>query len=851
MPRSAAPRLPIIQFLEHRPRAQRIALVVAAGLVIGWQLLRAGAQALLDRWWLDTVTDAAVWQRRTAAQLQLGVGSGALVALLLGGSVWLVLRTARLDHGRSHRTWQRYHERVGPAHTWALIAVAVYLTWHIGRAGAGEWQAWLLFRHGGNLGIDVPEIGGDLGFHLFRLPFLTTVSSFVRQLLLLTIALVGFGHLASGALRLPGAERRSSPVAVAHLTLLAVAFLATQATHEVVVARAATATNRSGAFDGPGFTELYATRPALLVAALLTVATGFSIVVGSRRGRWKLPVAVGIVAVIAHVVGLLVVPFVVDRYVVAPAEAARQLWAIEHNLDATRAAYALDAVPTAGADLHEGLTADEQATVAAGLSGSIPLFGTTQLASALQVQVGTAGTRIVDVDLAPYEIAGDARPVYTAARSASRADLPERGWVQEHLVYTHGDGVVAFAADVVDADGRPDVRSLPQLGGALHAPLYYGEGLEGWYAIAGTRRQEYDGAVYAGPGVSISSLPRRLALALAAGEAEPLLTSELTSDSVLLYRRGLRERVESIAPFLTLDSDPYAIVDGGRVTWVIDGYTTSSTYPYAQFMPAGRPPGTALAGGEQNYVRASVRVTIDAADGTVHLYRTDGGDDPIIDAWDEVFPGLFDDIADIPVGVADHLRYPADLFAVLTTMLGRYHVTDAEELFNGADRWAVSPAVATTVGGQPGGPAPSEDAFEDGRFSLTRTYGPGSSDNPTSSRDELAGLAIAAHGPSPGARLLAPTGETLLSPQVAQSAIDADPTLARDITLLNANGSHVEFGPMVPLVVGDGIAWARPITVIGTGTGSVPRLYGVAVVSDGLVGLGPTVADALAAIDRA
>jgi uncharacterized membrane protein (UPF0182 family) len=284
--------------------------------------------------------------------------------------------------------------------------------------------------------------------------------------------------------------------------------------------------------------------------------------------------------------------------------------------------------------------------------------------------------------------------------------------------------------------------------------------------------------------------------------------------------------------------------------WVVDAYTTSATYPYAQFVPVGQPAGTSLARKEQNYIRASVKATVDAVDGTVRLYRTDDGDDPIVDAWDRILPGLFEPIAELPDDIADQLRFPNDLFALQTTMLGRYHVDDPEELFSGADRWAVSAAAATTVGEAATGPAPAVDVTTDDGLVAVRPYGPGAADKPTSTRDELAGFAIGTHGPDRDLRLLVPATGTLLSPQVAQSAIDADPELAQAITLLNANGSVVEFGPMTPVLIGDGLAWARPITVKGTSSASVPRLYGVAVVSDGLVALAPTVGAALAEIGQ-
>ncbi len=810
-------------------------------LYVSLAVLRAVGRTMIDRWWFQTVTDAPIWARRTLAQLLLGMGSAAIVLLVIGGSVFIVLRAGSTNRDRTLRAIERYHERVGPAHRWMLIALSGYLTWHIGRAAAGQWQLWLLFRHGGDTGTTVSELGGDLGFYLFRLPFLVAASNFLRQLVLVAIAVSVFGHAASGELRWFRGPHKSSAVAVTHLAVLTATFLGLQAAHEIVVARALTATNRIGAFDGPGFTEVNVTRPALVITSISCIATGFAFVAAATTRRWRIPVVIAAGAAVLHVLGLVAAPALSERFLVAPAEAQRQLWSIEHNLDATRIAYGLEQVNIERSDLVDGAPAGTPPVF--GTERGVPLFATSSMVSALQVLAGTAGTRVRNVDLAAYRLDGTNRPVYTAARPSSRPDLPERGWVQDHLVYTHGDGVISLAADVAAVDGRPDLTEIPALADTAHSPIYFGEGFDNWYVITGTHRTEANGAVYEGDGISLGSFGRRLALAFAVGESEPLISSELTGESQLLYRRGLAERIGSLAPFLTLDNDPYVVIDGNHVVWVVDAYTTSHTYPYAQFLPNGAPAN--LKG--SNYVHASVLATVDAGDGSVHLYRTDDArNDPILDAWASAFPHLFESIDQLPTELADHIRYPEDLFAAQTLMLGRYHAEDAEQLFSGVDRWTVSPAVVTTVGEDSTGLAPAVDLFATGeQFETTRTFGPGASGNVGATRDELAAIAVATHSIDRSMSLIVPDGERIGSPQVAQSAIDADPDLAQQITLLNANGSHVEFGPMTPVLAGDGVVWARSIIVIGTSTASAPRLYGVAVVSKGLVRVGPTLQAAL------
>lgn len=812
---------------------------------------RWAARVVLDRWWYDSVTDADVWSVRFVAQLQLLLGVGLLTAAVLGTTVWLVLRLGRLQTAPPSRFMQRYHQRMGPAHRWLLIGIAVFFSLHIGFAATGRWQSWVLFREGNDLGVEVPVAGGDLGYHLFELPFLAAASSFLRQLLLLTLAVAVFGHVASGALRL-SPKGSSARVAKAHIAMIAAGLLAVQALHDVVVARPSIATNRIGAFDGPGFTERYISGPGLLLAALAAVAAGFAAVWWARTDRWRPFASLLAVAVVVHVAVVAVVPTVVEKFFVAPAEAERQLWSIEYNLDATKLAFEIDDVEAEVFRSDAASGAGVEADVA-----RVQVFGSSVVAPALQILSATTGTRVTDADLDRYVVDGEPAPVYIAARSASRADVPEVGWVQDHLVYTNGNGVVVVPADRTDADGRPDIGTYVDGFGASNVPLYFGEGLDDWYAIVGTERSQLGGAVFEGEGVAMSSFGRRLVLSLSVGEYQPLVSSELTPDSQLLYRRSVRERVGALAPFLRLDGDPYPVVDDGRVVWVIDGYTTSSTYPYSQFVTAGNVPAQSdLAGRSFNYLRASVKATVDAETGETHLYRTDGADDPILQTWSDIFPGLLEPAEALPPALRTHLKYPADQWTVQTGLLGRYHVDDPEDLFNGTDRWAVSAAAANTVGDPSGGPAPSVTEFTeladsfDG-FGSVRPFGPGSATNPTSTRNELSALAVADHELDGRIHLVVPPADLsppLLSPQVAQSAIDADPAVAQAITLLNANGSKVQFGPMSSVAVADALVWVRPIIVTGTGTSAAPRLYGVAAVLNGQVAVEPTALEAVTAV---
>jgi uncharacterized protein len=853
------PPFPLIGWLQRRPRWQWIVAGALVGLYLLYLLLRFVARLLLDQWWYDSVTDASVWSTIVGAKLFLALVAGAVTALVLGGTLALALRFQPADRAQLGALVRRYRDRMGPAHRWILIAAVVFLTVRIGVAAIGQWQAWLLFRHGPDLDQRVPELGTDLGYHLFDLPFLTTVSSWIRQLLLVAFALTAFTYAMSGALRLPIDGRRSARPALAHLGLIAALFAAAQALDYVFVRRPMLATSTDGSFVGAGYTELNVGVPMTWVLAAVALVTGFLLIVGASWGRWRPAlVAVAVWAVLALALGIAA-PMAVQSWIVSPAEAARELPYLAHNLDATREAFQLDAVEQFSAPLQDGLGGDAAAAAAlAGDLSRVPLFDTEQLPAALQVLEGTTATRITDVDLDRYEIEGERRGVFVAPRNASRGDVPETGWVQTHLVYTHGNGVVAVPADRTKPDGRPDVDALATTLVPERSELYFGENIAGWYAIVGTKRAEQDGARFdADTGISLSSWWRRAALALSVGEIEPVFSAELTAESQLLYRRDVVERLQALAPFLTFGDDPYPVVLDDHVVWVVDGYTTSSSYPYSQYVGLGGAPVRSDA--RVNYLHGSVWATVDAYDGTVHLYRTPAGeDDPVLEAWDEIFPGLLEPISEMPGDLAEHLRYPAAYLQVQTGLLGRYHVTDAEQLFSGTDRWTPSAAASTGVG-QPGsGSAPAVSLFQPGvdpvlggDWVAIEPYSVGTSPGASSARDQLAALAIADHDDPEVMRLLAverQPGRPVATPAVAQSAIDADREVARLFESLEVAGATTQFGPMTPVLAGDALVWVRSIIVTGTTNRTVPRLYGVVAVSDGLVGLGE---DAPSALDAA
>lgn len=862
--RPIAPPFPIVAWFERRSKAQRRLGGVLVAMVALALALRQFAAIVLDRWWFASVTTAPVWSTQVTAQVTIAVLAMILAGALLIPTARSAFRTPPAAGNSPNRIVVRYRERMASAHGWLLAVIAGLVTAWSGLGAMTRWKQWLLFWHAPDLGSTTPYLGWDLGYHLFRLPFVLLVSSWVRQLLLVAFAIAAIGYIANGALKIPRDGRRSSPRALKHLSLIGALYALAQAADYIFVRWPALGTNQRGSFDGPGFTEIKVVVPSLVILAGAALAVGYLFTRAVQTQKWR-PAIVGSVALgVLHLTLLSAIPAAVTRLVVTPTEGERQLPYIAENLSATIDAYGLGAVEQVSERLGDGLDGPVPADFEADFS-RIPVLAETQMAAPLQVLQGTTATRIRDVDLDRYVIDGVRRPVLIAARNSNRADLPEKGWVQSHLVYTHGDGVVAVPADSVAPDGRPDVAAYAGLLATDRPELYFGEGMAGWYAIVGTRRTEVGGGSFAGhTGISLSSRWRRLVLGLSVGEIEPVVSSELTGDSQLLFRRDILERLTALAPFLSYDSDPFPTVTDDGIVWIVDAYTTARTYPYAQFArDAGLPASSGMAGSSFNYMHASVKATVNAYDGSVHLYRTEvgGADDPILHTWSSIFPGLIEPIAAMPDQLREHLVYPDDLLTVQTSMLGRYHVSDAETLFSGSDSWAISASVGESVvraGAESVGavPAPAVSLFMPsseplgGHWVAIRPYGVGSASNPTSVRAELAAYAVADHD-DPERLLLVRVevvpGEPVSDPRVAQAAIDTDSDFAALFTLLNANGSSIQFGPMTPVPISGAVVWVRSIVVTGTADTTTPRLHSVAVVSDGVVGEAGSAFEALLA----
>lgn len=873
--------------------------MVAAGVIVAVIAVRVAALMWTDYLWFDSLGMSSVWKRTITAKVGLAVVFSWVMFMLVYGS-W-VIADRRAIAVRSDITAMpvtpdpvaiRYAAWIGERHGRVRLLASAGLAILMGIPAASEWQSWLLIRFGGPTDSVEPQFGLDLSSYLFRLPFLSYALRWTIAALALTVLITLVAYFLSGEVRL---QPRAGEDAIgrqvrAHVSALLGAIALVKAVDYYVVDRPSISLGRNATFDGAGYTATHAVLPATMLLSLVALFAAGLLFVNVRRKSWNLPiVAVVLWAVVAVLAGN-VLPGLVQRFQVEPQRAGKEVKYIRRNQAATGAAYGLDRIKRQPLDV----AAMPSPTGVKALSGEIdrvPVMDPDLLPETFQKLEGKTAMRIASVDLDRYPLDGVSRPVVIAAREVRRDEIPNgKGWETDHLVYTHGQGAVAALADQATADGRPEFvlsgneqTEYPALK-VDHPQLYHGEGLVDWYAIVNSKKASFDNARFdAETGIAMSSWLRKAAFAVRFGEIDPLITSSVTDASQLLFRRDIHERISEIAPFLSVGSDPYLAIIDRRLMYVMDGFTTSAMYPYSQYAdPSDLPESSGLFGQLFNYVRGSVKITVDAYDGSVNLYRLDGtymSPDPILDAWSSAFPGLFKPADEMPADLTAHLRYPADLLSVQSKMVGRYHVEDPEQFYDGAHNWLVARdpgvSVQTAAGsssdgagaagaGASAGPTrpvsiylrmPSEIKES---FVSILPFTPGSA---AGTRGDLTGFMVAEQDAERYSELTLFTVGTVNNegeqvdeaqvdgPAVVQSSINSDDTISREISLLDDRGSNVAFGAMTLLPVENSLVWIRPFFVTGNSGGDTyPSLQKVIAVSDGKAAMADTTAKAVAAL---
>ena len=914
------PSRPRIARRPNRPRkgASRgnkilIGIVLALAIVVG--LFFALAQFITDVMWYDQLGfQSVIW-----TQLGTRIGLWIAYALLLAGvsfiSATLAIRarpdaadgstirvkgdTIEIGKGVSSRNARR-----------VAVVVSLIVGLIFGAQFNSNWSEILLMFNAQSFGTTDPQFGLDNGFYVFVLPGLRLIMSAVSLLLLAGIIFSVITHVLMGGIRITmpvngrglfNITKRARRQIDIWLMLNMFAWAANQ-----VVGVFSTLTTEGSRITGATYTTVNATIPVTFVMAAITVILGVVLGIWIMKSHalegqapiavrasealkaWKVPTVAIASAVVVSLVLTVAWPMLLQRFRVNPNAQEMESTYIQRNIDATRAAYGLNKVKT---EQYKATTEGEAGALAdsAESTAQIRLLDPQIVSPTFkQLQQSKQYYTFADtLSVDKYEVDGVSQDTVIAARELDLDGLDNRNWVNDHTVYTHGYGVVAAYGNKVTSDGQPKFfeSGIPTQGkltdSEQYEPRIYFSPNASEYSIVGapdgTKSWKFDyptgseGATntFKGDGgPKIGNIFSRLLYAIRFGSDQILFSDRVNANSQILYDRSPKERVAKVAPYLTLDGRVYPAVVDGRVKWIVDGYTTSDAYPYSQMTDLGDATKdsttetsstvTGLNSQNANYIRNSVKATVDAYDGSVDLYVWDESD-PVIKAWEQIFPGQYHQLSEISGDLMSHLRYPESLFKVQRELLAKYHVSSANQFFSGEDFWQtpVDPTESQQAQQRDILQPPYYLTLQTGGsnepvFSLTSSYIPAGS----STREILTGfLSVDSDAGNEKGKIGSnygtirlqelPKDSNVPGPGQAQNNFNASADVSKELNLLESGSTNVQRGNLLTLPLGGGLVYVQPVYVKSSGSTSFPLLKKVLVAFGDQVGFANTLDEAL------
>jgi uncharacterized protein len=861
------------------PRWGRYVLPALGAVVALIVLVAVVAGVWTDFLWFRSVHYSTVFDTTYGVKWALFAVTAAFMIVVIGINIRIAYRlrpTTRPASAEQHGL-EVYRTVIDP-HRKLLVWVILGLIGLIsGLAAAGSWRTWLLFANRTSFGVTDPQFHLDLSFFVFDYPFIRMVLSFLFAAVLLSLIAAAIVHYLYGGLRLQVRGERATEGARVHLFVLVGVFVLLKAVAYWVDRYGIDFSQRGVVQTGASYTDVNAVLPAKTVLAVIAVICAALFFAGAIRRNSLLPaVGFGLLVLSAIIIGG-VYPAIVQQFVVKPNELAKEGPYLAREINSTRRAYGLTNVKVIPYSAVSSEPTSEVAGQAAALPDVRQLDPGVVSASFQQLQQVKGYYKFANVlSVDRYLVPGSSVPedMIVGVRDMSGPPAGQNNWINSHLVYTHGFGFVAAAANAVASGGSPEFTEsdIPPSGELnVRQPRVYFGGQETSYAIVGGHQLELDypnnsasgqaNTTYSGGGgVPVGSLLNRVLYAIKFRELNILLSGAIDGNSKIMYIRDPLSRVAKVAPFLTLDGNDYPVVVGGQIYWVVDAYTTTDNYPYSQRVSLAQassnsysPGGSAVGAGDQvNYIRNSVKAVVNAYTGAVALYQW-GGNDPVLDAWKNAFPGVIKPESDIPRGLLPHLRYPPVLFEVQRQILAQYHVTQAPEFYGGQNFWAVPTdpsGTAPNVSSQPpyyltmtmpGQPQPE--------FSLTTALTPRGRPNMAAYMEVDSNPQSSGYGKILVLQL--PQDTTIRGPQQVQNDFESNATVASALTLLRQGGSRVTQGNLVTLPVGGGLLYFEPVYVSQAASGSsgaYPTLQDMLAYYNGQVGFGSTLTTALAQV---
>lgn len=864
------------------PRRPRLLLPVAIALVVIVAFFFLFAGIYTDYLWFDAVRFTTVFSGVMLTEIILFFVGALLMVGIVGGNMLLAFRMrpmfgpAMFGGGSGA---DRYRMALDPHRKLIFIVGMAVLALFAGSSFAGQWKTWLQFVNGETFGKVDDLFKMDISFFVFDYPFIRMVLNFLFTAVVISAILAAITHYLYGGFRLQSPGVHASRAARAHLSVLLGVFVLLKAI-AYWIDRFGLVFSDRGFVNGASYTDVNAVLPAKTILAIIALICAALFFAGVIRPGGMLPgVSFGLLVLSAILIGG-VYPALVEQFQVKPNQQGKESAYIARNIEATRQAYNID-----GTEVSDYKAEADPTKV--NVNGDVSVSGVRLLDPALVSKTFEQTQRIrgfygfpdqLDVDRYT-DATGQERDHVVGVRELIGPPTEQNNWINEHLVYTHGYGFVAAPGNVVDSGGLPnyDAKDMPVTGSLVtdtklkEARVYFGEHPAATdYVIAGGNPktpQELDypesggtgqqNTTYTGSGgVSVGSFFNRLIYAAKYGEKNILLSGDINDASKILYVRNPRERIQKVAPFLTLDANAYPAIVDGRIVWIVDGYTTTNDYPYSQSesldqMTRDRSTDTRAIAQQPrdkiNYIRNSVKATVDAYDGTVSLYGWDNND-PLLKTWAKAFPGIIKPASAMSEDLRNHIRYPEDLFKVQRYTLSRYHIEDANAFYSGQDFWNVpnDPSQGDQTIKQP--PYYLTTTMPGGKptFSLTTTFVPRQGPNlaafmavDATAGDDYGKLRI----------LRMPSNTAIPGPGQAQNNFQNK--FSGELGPLGLGQANVRYGNLLTLPYANGLIYIEPVyvqTKAGTGQEPYPILRRVLVAFGNKVGSGDTLAAALAQV---
>lgn len=824
-----------------------IALVLVVILLV---FARWGASLYVDWLWFSSVQYQNVFLKIILSDLGLKLAIGVIVFVLM----YVNLAPARKTLLRSAETvrqvqddnnvftlyqapWRKYITSKPIVIISALISL--FMAFLIASAVTDKWQVLQNFIHATPFGILDPIFQKDIGYYVFQLPFYQFIYSLLLWIVILLALWAGIAYFISEMAR--GSEQTKlfrSESARFHLSILAAIFFGILS-WGYVLKQYTLLHAQSGIVYGPGYTDIHATLIAYKLLFIISLLCALVILINVFLRKFRFVMyTIGFLVVVSVVLGGIY-PAVIQKFVVLPSELTREKPYIENSIKYTRLAYGLDQVEKKSFPAGQTLTAEDIQQNPETME-NIRLWDYRPLQQTYsQLQEMRSYYELKNIDIDRYNINGHYRQVMIAPREMDESQA--KTWINQRLKYTHGYGIVMSPVNEVTSEGLPNlfIKDIPPVSDTdlqVERPeIYFGE-LTNNYVLVNTKELEFDYpqgednayTTYEGTsGVKLNNLFKRLLFAFTMGDYKLLMSGELTSDSQILFKRNIKERVPEIAPFLQYDADPYIVVDEGKLYWLWDAYTTTNMFPYAE-------PYTTI--DKKNYIRNSVKVIVDAYTGDVRFYIADTKD-PIIQTYSKIFPGMFLPLEDMPGNMKNHIRYPEDLFNIQAQKYATFHMENPEVFYNKEDKWTTPTEMIY-----------SEEAPMESYYTIVKL--PGENDleyiqimpfTPQNKKNMIAWMGGRSDGDDYGKLLVYefPKQELVYGPMQVEAKITSDPYISQQIALWNQSGSQVIRGNLMIIPIKDSLLYVEPI-YLQAEQSKIPELRRVVLVHGEHVVMEPT-----------